>query len=267
MAVKKTSSSRLSQEQVTRVLELLKSSDSVELKVTVEESGHEATIKGLGIDPVDMEPRQVFFFDTPNLALDKGGLVVRARRVRGGSADTVIKLRPVVPADLPKSLRRSGAFKVEVDALPGGVTCSGSLKGQATAEDVRAAVAGEAPLRKLFSKEQQDFFRKYAPRGVTIDRLVPLGPTFVLRSRFYVGRLDRKVVAEIWLYPDGSRLLELSTKGEPAEALTLAARFRAYLAKHGVSTEGGQSAKTRTALSFFGAQLRRDRKASRRVAR
>jgi hypothetical protein len=246
---------------------MLENTDSVELKLTVDDTEHQATIAGLGIDPVEMEPRQVFFFDTPSLALDKAGIVVRARRNRGGGADTVIKLRPVVPGDMPKSLRLSGSFKVELDALPGGFVCSGSMKGGGTGEDVRATLAGDMPLNRLFSKEQQGFFRKHAPSGVTIDRLVPLGPTFVLRSRFYVKRLDRKVVAEIWLYPNGSRILELSTKAEPAEAFAIAAEFRAYLDKHGISTDRPQSTKTRTALDFFSAQLRRGQKGGKRAAR
>ena len=38
------------------------------------------------------------------------------------------------------------------------------------------------------------------------------------------------MVAELWLYPDGSRILELSTKCPPAEAFQVAAEARAYLA-------------------------------------
>ena len=267
MAARKAPADRLSEKQVTRVLELLEGSDSVELKVTVDQSEHRATILALGIDPVEMEPRQVFFFDTPSLALDEAGVVVRARRIRGGGADTVVKLRPVTPRDLPADLRRSGAFKVELDALPGGFMCSGSLKGQATGEEVRAVVAGEEPLEKLLSKEQLAFFSERAPRGIALDQLVPLGPTFVLKSRFYLKKLDRKVVAEVWLYPDGSRLLELSTKATAAEAFTMAALFRAFLAKRGISVTAGQSTKTRTALDFFGAQIRQGRKSAKRARR
>ena len=43
--------------------------------------------------------------------------MVRARRIQGGRADTVVKLRPVVPAELPRDIRRSPAFNVEVDVL------------------------------------------------------------------------------------------------------------------------------------------------------
>jgi hypothetical protein len=44
----------------------------------------------------------VFVFDPPDLRLNKSGVVVRARRVQGRGDDTVIKLRPIVPGELPQ---------------------------------------------------------------------------------------------------------------------------------------------------------------------
>lgn len=129
---------RLARAQIDQLLELVRYVDSVELKATVPTEGHRATIAGLPLDPVESEPRQVFFFDTPDLALNRAGVVVRARRMQGGGADTVVKLRPVVPAELPDELRHSGSFKVEVDVMPGGFVCSGSLKGKADGDEVRA---------------------------------------------------------------------------------------------------------------------------------
>ena len=64
--------------------------------------------------------RQVFFFDTPELALNSAGVVVRARRRQNEEGDTVVKLRPVVPDQLPEDLRAMETFNVEVDAMPGG---------------------------------------------------------------------------------------------------------------------------------------------------
>ena len=73
--------------------------------------------------------RQIFFFDTPDLALNAAGVVVRARRIQDSAADTVVKLRPVVPDDLPKKLRkrpglrrggRRDAGRVRVFGIPQG---------------------------------------------------------------------------------------------------------------------------------------------------
>ena len=79
----------------------------------------------LGVDPLDAQIRQVYFFDTPDLALDRQGIVVRARRVQRKGDDSVVKLRPIVPAELPSEVRESPSFGIEVDAMPGGHVCSG----------------------------------------------------------------------------------------------------------------------------------------------
>ena len=109
---------RLSDADLVRMMALIKEADSVELKVTVPADFHSATIRNLGLEPVEAQPRQVFFFDTPDLALDRAGVVVRARRIQGGRADTVVKLRPVEPSNMPDEIRHSASFNIEVDALP-----------------------------------------------------------------------------------------------------------------------------------------------------
>jgi hypothetical protein len=88
-----------------------------------------------------------------------------------------------------------------------------------------------------------------------LDSLVPLGPTFVLKATFEPTELRRRFVAELWLYPDGSRILELSTKCVPAEAFQVAAMARAYLISHGVTIASAQQTKTRTALQYYRSQL------------
>ena len=61
----------------------------------------------------------------------------------------------------------------------------------------------------------------------------------------------RRLVAEMWLYPDGSRVLELSTKCRPGEGFQVAAEVRAYLVERGVDLSGEQQTKTRKALEYF----------------
>jgi hypothetical protein len=262
---------RLSADDLQKLVALLSGADSTELKLTVPPASHRDTIRGLPIDPVESQPRQVYFFDTPDLALNKAGIVVRARRIQGGKGDTVIKLRPVVPSDLPAAFRTDPAFNVEVDVLPGGYVCSASFKGRSTGADIWAVVSGGKPLRKLFSKQQRAFFKQFAPAGFDLDTLVPLGPTFVLKGRFNAAIGDgpkpalRPMVAEMWLYPDGSRILELSTKCAPAEAFVAAIETRAYLKGRGVTLTGVQQTKTRTALGFYAGEVRRPRARPRRT--
>jgi hypothetical protein len=238
-------------EELQRLLGLIKGADTVELKLTVPESSQRSAVRSLGMDPLDAQIRQVFFFDTPKLELQKTGLVVRARRSQKKGDDTVVKLRPVVPNEVPKSLRRLPGFGIEVDASPEGFVCSGSLKGTPNPGEVQQTVVGERPLRKLFTKEQQALFADHAPEGIAMDDLTMLGPIFVLKLKWVPKEFDRKLVAELWLYPDGSRILELSTKCMPTEAFQVATEARAFLASLEVDLEGEQQTKTRTALEFF----------------
>jgi len=240
-----------SDDELARVLAAIKDSDSVELKLSIAESQQRSTLLSLGMDPLDAQIRVVVFFDTPELTLDRHGVVVRARRIQGKGDDSIIKLRPVVPGDLPAKLRRSADFRVEVDALPGGFVCSGTLKSSLPPTQVKAALAGELPVRKLFSKGQRELFAAHAPDGLRLDDLTVLGPIFVLKLRFLPERLARRMVAEVWLYPDGSRVLELSTRCATNEAFQVAAEARAFLASHGVDLTADQQTKTRKALEYF----------------
>ena len=246
----------LSDQELGELLGLVEGADSVELKLTVPHADHRAAAGALGIDPLDAEIRQVYFFDTPDLSLSKAGVVVRARRVQGEGDDSVVKLRPVVPDQLPKKLRKTPGFGVEVDAMPGGFVCSASMKSAAHA-DVRETVAQARPLRKVFSKEQQAFFGDYAPEGIELDDLSVLGPILVLKLKFTPEDLERRLVAELWLYPDNSRILELSTKCAPPEAFQVATEVRVFLTKEGVDLSGEQETKTRKALEFFSGELGR----------
>jgi len=247
-------------EEMSEIFRLIKGATSVELKLSVPLTDQRATIKAIGLDPVEAQPRQVFFFDTPDLALNKAGVVVRARRIQGGDADTVVKLRPVDPSTIDPDLRRSAAFKVEVDAMPGGFVCSASFKGVCTGQEVLDVTSGAMPLRKLFSKEQRAFYDAHAPAGITMDKLVILGPTFLLRAKHQpkAKDFDRPIIMEMWLYPDGSRVMEISTKSLPKEAFQVAADFKSYLASHGIVLSADQSAKTRTSLEFFSARLKEE---------
>jgi hypothetical protein len=63
------------------------------------------------------------------------------------------------------------------------------------------------------------------------------------------------MVAEMWLYPDGARIFELSTKCLPSEPFQVATEARVYLGEHGIDLSGEQQTKTRTALEYFAAEL------------
>jgi hypothetical protein len=241
----------MADDELRQLMDLVGGSDSVELKLTVPEEHHRSTIAGLGMDALQAQIRQVYFFDTPDLALNRQGVVVRARRVQGRGDDTVVKLRPVVPDQLPDEFRRAPGMVVEVDAMPGGWVCSASCKGSLGTTDVTSVASGNRPIRKLFSKGQRAFYESHVSDDIALDDLSILGPIFVLKLNFRPEGYDRKMVAEAWLYPDGSRILELSTKCPPADMLSVAVASRLFLSERGVDLSGEQQTKTRTALEYF----------------
>jgi hypothetical protein len=245
----------LSSEQVAAVLKLLKGADSVELKLSVADENRRSAVAALGMDPLDAQIRQVVFFDTPDLLLNQNGVVVRARRIQRKPADAVVKLRPIVPSQVPPALRKSPMFGIEVDAMPGGFVCSGSLKMELDDVAVQEVVSGRRPLRKLLAKEQRALFEEHAPAGVRLDDLAVLGPINVLKLKFTPRDFARRLTAELWNYPDGARILELSTKCPPPDAFDVAAQTRAFLTGRGVDILAEQQTKTKRALEFFTEEL------------
>ena len=248
----------LSPEDARKVLDLAKGAKSIELKLSVPAPEHRATIKSIGLDPVEAQPRQVFFFDTADLALNRAGLIVRVRRIQGGQGDTVVKLRPVDPSSIDPELRHLDSFKIELDAMPGGFVCSASYKGLCTGKEVLDVTAGEASIRSLFSKGQRAFYEAHAPAGIEMNSLLALGPTFLLKAKHQPKDFGRAITVEMWLYPDGSRILEISTKCLPSEAFQAAAEFKAFLAGCGIAIGGSQESKTKSALEFFKDRLESD---------
>ena len=241
----------LTDERLRELLSLISGADSVELKVTVPDLRAGATAEALGLDPLDAVLRQVYFFDTPDLRLEAAGVVVRARRTQGKADDTVVKLRPVRPEEIPPELHASRGFGIEVDAMPGGFVCSASFKRKLKKPAVRETMAGGGSISDLFSEGQKAFYAEHAPAGLGLGELAVLGPVHMLKLKDSPAGFDGDLVAEMWLYPDGSRILELSTKCEPDRAFDAAARTRAYLSKCGIDLTAEQATKTKTALEFF----------------
>jgi hypothetical protein len=63
------------------------------------------------------------------------------------------------------------------------------------------------------------------------------------------------LVVEMWMYPDGTRTLEISTKCEPTEMFQVSAELRAYLHECGIEIGAEQQTKTKAALEFFKADV------------
>jgi hypothetical protein len=245
----------MTDDQLKELMAVIGKSDSVELKLTVADDQRRSAVRALDIDVLNAQIRQVVFFDTPDLRLNKAGVVLRARRAQAKGDDSTVKLRPVQPADLPRSLRKTPGFVVEVDAIPGAFVCSGALTASLKNGAVWDALRGDRPIRKLFSKDQRAFYEAHAPAGIALDDLSILGPIFVLKVKWAPEDFARPMVAEAWLFPDSTLTLELSTKALPAQAFQAAAEARAFLVSKGISATAGQETKTKRALRVFSKRL------------
>ncbi|GAA1732337.1 hypothetical protein GCM10009809_29800 [Isoptericola hypogeus] len=241
-------------EQLAGVLAILPDVDAVELKLTVPDDDQRSAVRALGIDPLDAVVRQVAFVDTPDLRLSAAGVVVRARRTQRKPGDLTVKLRPMLPADVPEDLRGRDGFKVEVDASPAGYTCSCSLTAEVPDGKVRKLLGGSRTLSDLLDGTQRTVLDERLPEGVRLADLAVLGPVNLLKCRFSPPGHRRRMVAELWVLPGGARILELSTKAAPDAAFQAAAETKVLLAGHGIDLGAPQETKTATALAALVAE-------------
>jgi len=246
-----SSKQRATNARIAEARSLFKDADTIELKMTVADADRHSAITALDLDVLDAELRQVVFFDTPDLTLDRAGIILRARRAKKGG-DVVIKLRPLAPGSVPSKLRHDSAFKIEVDVTPGGVVCSGSLKAEAGNGAIKKVIAGTRAIHKLFSDEQRALYATHAPEDLDMDALVPFGPINVAKLKFPMKISDNHdATAELWFYPDSSRVLELSTKCDRDDAFQVLEEGRALLLDRGIEAGAEQQTKTRKALEYF----------------
>ncbi|MCK9929241.1 CYTH domain-containing protein [Frankia sp. Mgl5] len=247
---------QLSDTDLDDLLALTGEADRVELKLVVPVAAHEATCAALGIEFTRARALRVFYLDTPERALHRNGVVARVRSIAGRADDAVVKLRPVVPAEVPPRLRRSRNFIVEIDGMPGRYVCSGALRARLdAATDVDRTMARRRALHRLFTPPQLRLLATRLPARLNVDDLAVFGPVDARRVKIIPAGHDRALLAERWTYPDGSRILELSTRCRPAEALRVAGRTADVLRRHGVDLSGPQQTKTRTTLDFFAGEL------------
>jgi len=226
----------------------------VEIKVTIRAEQEMKTVRLLGLDRSTAESREIYFFDTPQLACFGRNVVLRARLIEHGRDDSTVKIRPVDPARISPLWTRLEGFKLEADVAGIKVVRSASLTCSQKHGEIEDVAAGKRPLRKLFSSEQERFLEVNALVAVPFDALRVLGPISVLRWQSRREGLPGELTAEEWRLPDGTDLLELSVKVDHKDAVRAQRKLAAFLAHAGLDHTGVQEAKTRIALEFFARQ-------------
>jgi hypothetical protein len=236
------------------MLEKLSDVGTVELKMNVP-AEQRLSLRKLNVDALKGKIREVVFFDTPDLALFKAGVAIRGRRTQGRDDDTVAKLRPCLPGDLPPAFRKSPNLKVEMDVTRRSHVVSASMKGERPAGTLTSVLSGGVTLEKFLNKEQRSFLDGHLPDGLSLRDLVPLGPTYVIVLKSVPEGFPHKITIEQWHFPGQVPLVELSTKAVPAEVFAVAKETTDFLGQHGLAPTGEQEPKTRKALSFFASHL------------
>ncbi|MET0426619.1 MAG: hypothetical protein ABW046_22320 [Actinoplanes sp.] len=242
---------RLSPAEFDRLNALTGRVAQMELKLVVPRPAGAA----LGVKLDRAGSRRVYFLDTADLDLERHGVVVRVRSM-ARRGDSVIKLRPALLGDLPDKLRRNKRVTVEVDAMPGAFVCSATLKQRLGPQVVDRAISGRRPLSTLFTKDQQALFAVCSPAGVRLDDLLLYGPVEVRKAKAVPAGLGRPLSVEQWTYPDGARILEISTRCAMADSVPVASRLAATLRARRIEPSRHQPTKTRRTLAYFAGRTR-----------
>ncbi|GAA2374981.1 hypothetical protein Cme02nite_04380 [Catellatospora methionotrophica] len=221
--------------------------DTVELKAVLAESEGSRAAHSLGFDLAGVLTRQVYYLDTPGLALEAAGVIVRVRRTGDAGADTTVRIRPADPAALEPELRRRKGFNVELDMGPDGFVCSASLKTRLAGATVVAAATGRASPGALFTPRQRRLFQAYAPVGMALDGLCLFGPVRVQRLAGTARGWQHPLTVQMWEFP-AEPVVELSSKVAAADAAAAVARWPSFLDLHRVIPRLFRHTKAQTAL-------------------
>ena len=204
MATQTKRLTELPADELAQLLALVAGSDSVELKLTVPEAEQRSAVAALGLDPLEAQIRQVFFFDTPEPR--------RSTRAASSSAPAGSRAggrrlgREAAPGRPGRAPRRHPAL---AELRGRGRRDARRLRllrlheGRVASADVREAVLGE---RRFGSCSPRSSARSSPPTrrtGIGLDDLTILGPIFVLKLSSRRPRARRRLVVELWLYPDG----------------------------------------------------------------
>ena len=225
--------------------------DTIEIKATIPDRQIKVALERYELTPNNDEERYIYFFDSPELELHEGGIIVRARRTVGDVHDSTVKFRPVDPASVSKEWRKYRDFKIEADASEKGLVKSASFSMPVEKGLIKSVATGKRQVRDLITREQLAFIEKTANCKIDFDRLVVLGPLRAHRWQFEDPACPWKITGELWIREDGQRMLEASIKAPAVQAAVAIAGFMAFLAEVGADKDNEQQTKTRWALSYY----------------
>ncbi|MBK7590274.1 MAG: hypothetical protein IPI27_02715 [Betaproteobacteria bacterium] len=240
-----------------KVAQAVAGAERIEIKATIPNHQIGPALRRFGLTAKNDEERFIYFFDTPELDLLGAGIIARARRVVGDEHDSTVKFRPVDPADVGHKWRKYRDFKIEADASETGMVKSASFSMPVAKGLIKRVAAGNRPIERLFTAEQEAFLADMAGRKLDFSKLAVLGPLLAQRWEISDAACPWPITAELWRRGDGKRLMEVSIKAPTVQAAAALAGFMAYLAELGAERDLNQQTKTRWALDYYVAKLAR----------
>lgn len=240
-----------------KVAALVSGANAIEIKVTIPESQVDSTLARFGLTVDNDEERYIYFYDTPDLDLNRAGIITRARRVVGDRHDSTVKFRPVVPDQVAARWRTFPDFKIEADASEKGVTKSASFSMPVPKGVIKRIAAGEMAIGDLFTNEQRTFLLGMANRNIDFAKMMVFGPLRAHRWKFEDPGCPWAITAEVWVREDGARLMEASIKAPVIQAAAALGGFTAFLAEFGAERDIEEQAKTRWALEYYAQKVRK----------
>jgi hypothetical protein len=216
-----------------------------EYKVLAEAGSWARVVKAYGLGLPDRR-RDIYFYDTPELALYQRGLVLRARADSGKNGDTTVKLRPA-PGVIPAAVASDEGFKCEYDRTQKGAVYACSLTNKEPNAEIAAVAAGTEKPEKIFSGLQAAWAGNDAWAG-----LKTLGP---IKSSSWEAQCPvlETLSFERWDLPGGLSFFEISfrTTAEQADTEAKIKAFHQELERRGIRLAADQSSKTYAAMSVF----------------
>jgi hypothetical protein len=238
--------------------------EAIEIKATVPQRQVKTALRRFGLTLDNDEERYIYFFDTPKLDLLGAGIIARARRVVGDAHDSTVKFRPIDPTRVGPDWRKFPDFKIEADASEKGLVKSASFSMPVDKGVIRRVAVGRRPVAQVFTREQEKFLTSVAKHRIDFTKLAVLGPIMAHRWRFEDPGCPWPITAELWVREDNAQMMELSIKAPAVQAAAAVGGFMAFLAEVGAERDKDQQTKTRWALDYYVAKLKRP--ASRKAA-
>ncbi|MCH8614602.1 hypothetical protein LZ016_00575 [Sphingomonas sp. SM33] len=225
--------------------------DAVEIKVTIRPDQELRAERAMEVNEDSASVRLIYFFETPELDLFDAGIALRARLVKGDADNSTVKFRSERIEMVAPEWYRSEGFKVEADWVGDRAVYSVSLTREQGRNEIQNVAKGDRAIDKLFSKDQERFFKEVYRGPIDFPQLRVMGPIRALRWKMKYPGFPHQLSVEEWRLPNGDDLVEVSIKVAPAEALEARTAFEELLVTLGLDPKGAQETKTRTALKYF----------------